>query len=971
MRKLLIICTLSLSGLCVRAQFHSYGEDASRHKWFSIKTPHNEIIFTEGNDSTARLYGEFLEKYRTDVSKVSGFAPRRQPVILHPENASAGFLTATAPTQTDVPVLPQGRWSVSYPLPEISAIHGLQKTANIQFGRENVFRPLSWFLGDIMPLAAKALYPDSWMLEGSAVMSANELVPGGYGRYGEFLNYYMAAFDAGDVRGYRWDRWMIGSPKHYTPDDASFGFLILSGLKNVYGNDHYLKDFLSYYSRRPYDIFVGSAVNRKVSGDKFKTVLFRNIIDYHRTRYNQDILSRHPFSPYSDITAKPKGYTEYTSAAILPDRVIFAVKSGHGISPVLVRIDSSGRERSVSSFDGQSSRLVYSECHDRLFWSELRDDIRWKQKRINVIKYMNPENGMKRTLVSKGNYFNPCISPDGRLIAAVCGPAAGTTKISVIDPLSGKVVRELPVAPEGVTFNECAWSPEGIFASGVSNAGMAIYLYENESWTTIYGPLRQTIKNIVPSAGGELAFLCDKSGVFDLYALDEGKAGKLISTKYGAKDFVYNPYDKSFIYSRYDYLGHHLSRTADSCLFRIPASLLTTETASEPQSRKETARQGDNAVAENFSAPERYRKGFHLLRFHSWAPVYFDLDKIEKMSGSDIFEYAGIGAVVLTQNPLGTASGSAGYTFKPSPDRSGWLHGGHLDFTYSGWYPVIKGSFHINERIPYSFSISPSGNVVVKKLPGPHLSGNVDIYLPLSRNNSGRSFGIIPKLSVGLDNALFNGRLNYTTLFSTRLYWIKDKAEAEIYPEYGIGVEFGTFAGIPSDFNFHTDIKLNDTHYFHTYGYFPGILPDQGGKITATGHLKFNGNIYNPAMEMLPRGFKGYVIAPSFNPLRLYSFTLDYAVPVWLGDINISQLVYLNRLVITPHFDYMTARNPEMDIYSAGASLTLNFGRLIWAFNFEVGVDYSYNGSIRGGAAELLGFTPPKHRFSPVVKIGF
>ena len=95
MKKIIIILTILLLPMSVAAQFYVTGDDPGRLKWYSMDTDNFRIIYPEGNDSLARIYGTNLEKYRIPVSRTSGYLPGgpgklRMPVVLHTYNTSNG-----------------------------------------------------------------------------------------------------------------------------------------------------------------------------------------------------------------------------------------------------------------------------------------------------------------------------------------------------------------------------------------------------------------------------------------------------------------------------------------------------------------------------------------------------------------------------------------------------------------------------------------------------------------------------------------------------------------------------------------------------------------------------------------------------------------------------------------------------------------------------------------------------------------
>lgn len=983
--KLLLALTVLLCPQIINAQLSQTLQDPSYIRWNSIRAAGFTIIYPEGYDSLATDYARLFGHYGKAISGTSGFMPARIPVVLHPENAAWNFSISRFPSRIDLPVLPQGHLNFSRPVSELAVVNLSRKATHFQAARSNVFKPFTWMLGEFFPAAVLGLYPERWMLEGDAAVAASSLVPAGYGRYGEFLNYYMAAFDAGDVRGCKWDRWAIGSYRNHTPDLDAFGYMILSGIRTMYDKPDYTADYLTHISRRPYDIFYGSSLNKRITGGNLHRKTFRKIVDYHRDLYSAEQQLRAPFTVSSPVFPRKDGkYSSWSSTAVLPDGTLFSVLETMDKSACLIRISPDKDIERISSFPESCGRLVWSETAGRLYWSEIDSDWRWKQRQTNIIRYYDTASGKIRTLTSKINAFNPCVSPDGARIAAIYGPEPDKTSVIILDAWTGTGMDILPFPEDGVLFTECTWGEDGLYVSGVSDLGSSIYKAVADkdtgilSWQEILGPARCTIRNL-GTRDSLIVFSSDASGVFDLYQLenkgDGYEAFRLVSEKYGARDFVFDGSGKKLYFSRLDHLGYDLRETDSSGLFHIPASfgsIRKSEVEKELVQQERLAFSEDTDIANvEISAPRRYRKGLHLLRLHSWAPLYCNMERLSEIKGEKLYDYVSIGATVLSQNVLGTAYGNAGYCWRPDPDGSGRVHGGHLSFTYAGWYPVIEGSFFINDRLSWNYTLAEDGTVTRAPHKGPSLAGKLDIYVPLSKETGGRTLNFLPQVSWEIDNSRYNGLLNHSVTTSAQFWLLRDMAKSEIFPRYGIGAETGIRMSYAAGSSRLPAIKLGGSWYFHMYGYFPGICSGQGGKIAVTTQMLLDKGIFNPAYAILPRGLEGTMVRDLYSPTFAALASFDYAIPIHLGDINITPLLYLNRMVITPHFDYGYSRYPQRHLCSAGSSVTFQFGRLVWAIPVELGVDYSYNFGTLFSMMNENGSRVIRHSIKPVIKISF
>ena len=404
-----------------------------------------------------------------------------------------------------------------------------------------------------------------------------------------------------------------------------------------------------------------------------------------------------------------------------------------------------------------------------------------------------------------------------------------------------------------------------------------------------------------------------------------------------------------------------------------------------------------------FSKPERYRKPLNILRFHSWAPLYFNYDRVRNLSGDLTYETASAGATALFQNSLGTAWGSVGYSFHKDPfagvykDGSHkYRHSGHILFTYSGLYPVFEFSadFNDNAAIQYSRLITEIRGHVKEQVVGllldkPSFQGSVKVYIPFNFSSGGWSSGFIPQISYAGSNDLFNkslldlskngifavpdkseeyhkGKNVYmqTLRASVRGYALRPVPASGTFPRFGIGAEAG----------YSTRIMMDDLYsasaYCYAYGYLPGITLTQGLKLTARYQHQFRAELRREnAISVAPRGFENssaeYIIRNlSYDHLKL---TADYAIPLWFGDISfLSPVAYIKNFEITPHFDYtmfsLGKGLTDGGLFSAGASIVAKLANLLWIpYDCSIGITASYNGGPSFNVIKNSGYPMDNH----------
>jgi len=992
-----IITICLLIPLSLKAQFYVSGDDPGHIRWYKIEMPHFRIIYPEGLDSLAIRYGKALEHYRMPESWSIGMVPGecqwgKTPVILHAYTGMANGSVTWTPKRMELYTV-QDAYSPD-PMPWIDnlAIHESRHLAQLQFGYRKWFKPFSFLLGEMFPGALSGLYPNLALLEGDAVATETALSNSGRGRSADFLNYYMMAFSNGDYRN--WYRWRYGSQRYYAPDHYALGYLTVAGMRYTYGDATYSKRYYDYVVSHPLHIGDMQKTIKAGSGKKFKTA-FDGIQHSFNDVWNSEMASRAPFIDTMQVVETPSRFTSYEGSAFGDDG-LYSIKESLKSSPRLVRIMPNGKEKSLGPFSSYCSNLSYSPSANSLYWSENRPDPRWSMKSYSVIMSRNLADGKTRTLKSGGRYFNPSASADGSKIAITEYPIAGGSKILIIDESDGSLKNTLAI-PDSLQAVQTAWIEDCLFFSAISSNGFGLYKTypaKAELPEIVLKPQPVRIQNL-KSSGKRLLFACDRTGVNEIYAIDPDGSGRLVqltNTRYGAKDFSFNSKGDTLYYSMMTPSGRLVFKTpADSLadkpvsysqIHKYPVAEKLSSQEAELEKGAESFENGD----ETEPSPQRYRKIPHIPNFHSWAPIYFNIDNIQGESHDYDFQEASAGATALFQNSLSTASGFIGYSLHEDPDGSGKMrNSGHLKFNYSGLYPIIEASLDINDRNAYRYTremVSYRGYEIRKTYreisETPYLHTSLLAYIPFDFSRGGWSRGLIPQLRyqisndrydnstayndydgcfflatpVGSDQGVFPTMLRYESgknalmrKFTAILrgYSILPVANSQVYPSWGIGAEAG--------FNSRPGMTKSFTRsiFAYLYGYIPGITQVQGLRLTGTFQKQLDpeGRIRENYLETAPRGFANMSDVRNYLENRYpwqMKFTADYAIPIWAGDWSfLCPAIYVRNFVLYPHFDYSIYK--DGGLYSAGCTFAVHFSNFLWLpYDSTLGIINSFNG---------------------------
>ena len=998
MRKYIIISIMLLLPMVAGAQFYVTGDDPGRLRWYTLDTDNYRIIYPEGNDSLARVYGGNLEKYRVPVSRTTGYLPGgpgklRMPVVLHTWNTSNGSV-AWAPKRMDLFTIPSAYNPEPLPWEQMLSVHESRHITQMQFGMTGAMKPFNWFFGEMFNILVSILYPNISNMEGDAVIVETAFSDSGRGRTSDFLNYYRVALDNGLERS--WFQWRFPSQRNYSPSYYSLGYLTIGGIRHFYNFPDYMDKAYHSVAQRPYNVTTFRTLAKKAAGMKKWNDVFSEIADTMNVIWKAEADARAPYIPMETVTKEPRLYTEYTSNIFIGND-LYSVKSGHLDVPVLVR-NREGKEERISTFPLQSGRLKFQG--NRIFWSETLPDERWSMQTRSKIRFMQGNlaggkavwSGDRSLSDADRLLYNPAPSDDGKYIACVEYLIEGGSALVVLDSYDGSEI-SVSAAPDGLQLVETAWIGDEIYATGITEGGYGIYRIADGMFETVLEAAPVMVKDF-GTYGDELVFTCDRTGVNELYHFDP-QSKKLVqktSIRHGGESFAYSPDGEWLYFSAHTVKGKLLHRTpVDSLLernadFRKRHEYILAEALTKQEQEAAAKAYDCNEEPEfsgNFSEPVRYRKFPHMFNVHSWAPVYVNVNRIMNMSFDQIYEAASLGATGIIQNRLSTATGEFGYSAHKDPyNKSVWRHSGHARLTYTGLYPVIEASVDFNDRAARQYNVKgqllDNGSMLTlysKGLSSPSLKGTFKTYIPFNLSSGGWYRGIIPQLSYSITNDYMNNALIVTSqkykdgygtiggdVFvgsdhgknhlmqymngSIRMYTMQGTSNSCVYPRWGIGLEVGGWA------NLNAPKYFSPMGYAYMYGYLPGFMRSQGIKLTAMYQTKLNKASFGQnIVNVLPRGFgraaslQSSLTVEAQSMLRL---TADYAIPIYIGDISLlKNFLYIKRLTVTPHFDYtfINGKYSLEGLWSAGANVGFDLESVAWiAWPCSVGVTMSYNG---------------------------
>lgn len=1010
------LSALLLFTISAHAQIYSSGEDQGSLKWRTFRTKEFQLIYPDGLDSLAHQYAHTLEYYRRAVGRSIGVEPNQRyrkpmPVILH-QDISGNGMVAWAPHRMELYTGPDAFSPDAMEWMTNLGIHESRHVAQMQMGRSRTgYKIFNTFFGEGLPGLMSGLYPGPHFLEGDAVVAETGLTDKGRGRSADFLEYYMAAFSEGDMRD--WHRWRYGSYKYFTPDYYKLGYLTIAGTRSLYDAPTFSADYFSNISSSKllFPMFVMNKTLKETSGMKLKKT-WKAIAAAQDSIWRENMAARGPFTEAQQVTASHKRFTEYQGTTKLGEE-LFTIQYGINTGYRLAKIDKDGEIRIQRPFSGRTSSLMASEATGRIYWSETTPDLRWTLKESSRIRYIDAGRRRIHTLTNKGKLYNPAPSPDGSVIAAADYPTRGGSAIRIISATDGHDI-SVHRAPDSLQVVESAWLDGHLFATAISPAGFGIYDVDN-GYTTLLAPQPTKIKQLRSGRDG-LYFVSDRLGVNELYRIgSDGRVFQMTNNKLGASEFVLSG----------DSLYFSALTAGERAIYKEKMAQARevdyTERYRHPFAEKISEQERQLAAADlrpqekiEYSEPKDYHKLPHLFRFHTWTPLYTDVDAISDLSFETIMNEAGYGAMGMFQNSLGTAVGSIGYSLNPvAPSElttKKYINALHARFTYSGRFPVFELKLDVSDKGArdyhirrVSFNPQRSSNSMTGVINEDRLSvsGSAKVYIPFNFSSGGWSRGIIPQVSLSMSNdfvnttivdhryvnmvgekgsgaAFFAGTIDgHTVPFSkltanVRGYAMTSIPHSNAYPRWGIGAETG--ASLRPGM---TKILTPDV-YGYLYGYVPGILPSHGIRMSLMTQYQMDAIFREMYAIVVPRGFLDMSNINKYIQARYpahMKLSVDYSLPLinldWSG---LGPVAYVKNIELRPHFDISTYGGSGIykgcGLFSVGSEMAFNLGNLAWIpYDTRIGVSYSYNG---GNAWENMiknGASLERHRIEFIFSV--
>ncbi len=936
------------------AQFFTYGNDPSSVNWSQIRSEHFKMIFPTGMDSLAREYLTSMENLRPAVTMPMRIDPDPIPVVLHPFTNASNGCVSWAPKVVNLITSPDPYDATPDPWVNQLVSHEMRHIAQTQHYTRGLFSYLYYGLGEQSAGLAMGLFSSTKFLEGDAVISETEVLGTGRGRSASFFMYPRALYLEGKY--WNWEQSTMGSYHYNSINPYAIGYMMLAEETLRSGDPYYGGKFFKNKAHM-HDItkYLGPR-------EEWKYPAQDSLIDgtqrYFATLWRDDMRKRGEQSPYERISHQMELYCDYTSAVPVRDSIsllngsLIAVKQGLEYACELVSISPYGNESHLEYHNQIGSKL--SDIRDgRVYWSETVYHNAASLENFSEIRYYDLRSNKSGSLTRGTKYFNPAVSPDGKFIAVSEYHTAGGTSLVLISSKDGSVVASCP-APEKGQILETCFCTDTLYATVVADDGVGIYSIPISSvidggWKCAVQCQKSEIRNL-RSCGNGLYFAGDLDGVMNIYWFDPQTSGlkKLTNSRFGAASPYVDGLGGMLYYSEFNTEGYHLAKASNKDLKWADASF---DKPHRYKVAEELTAQYDGVFAgmaadcgdyyDTKAYPtEKYDKLRNAFHIHSWAPLYYNVDRIMDMSGDHYYDLASLGATAYSQNELGTVVAMAGYGYHKG------FHSLHGKVTAKVRDFDVEAALDFNDRKRMVSEQMTEDEEASKPVSTnmPYFKASLTVDYPYNLYGGGWQSAVIPIAQLSFSNDIrrfpsvdggeVEDYLSGDLRFGARYYKMLPVPKSAIFPRWGFSVS--AYEQLPLA----SGGRFAPLSYLGAYCYLPGFTQTQGVRLSMSlqrQYTSYGSRVLSNSIATMPRGCSKY--QPSSDYAKV---TADYAFPVWLNDFCLPRVLYVKRMQVIPFFDLAFDRNPFNERFvfgSIGSDITFDINLLR--------IDYEMNAGLR------------------------
>jgi hypothetical protein len=912
------------------AQYYQTGTEPFNTKW-KIKRYNNiRLIFPENaeNISNNYLWALNLADSINDTDYREG--DKRIDVVLHPNSVLSNGFVSWAPRRMELITQPSpdGEALMWY---KNLAIHEMRHVKQMYSLRRGTFRILSWLLGEqAVGLASGIINP--WIFEGDAVWAETSYSYAGRGRSASFFKHYYTHSVTNQKR-YTYDKWMLGSYKHYIPNHYAFGYQMVKYINESNGSSA-IPNTYRFVGRFPFTIFP------TYLGLKFQTGLSRKRI-FKRAFAHNDSIWKNDFNNHPNIILPAKRYESFKNFKYpypINDSITLVYVESIKTTPFFAYLYKNGKFKKIKSIGYLIGKPTFTDS--LILWAEYKPHPRWEYKNQTEIKIFNLKTKELAT-IGNGRYFSPVFYNKRKLIYCISYNDNGSFSLLGLNR-TGKVISTYDFSPD-VEIQEITIDQDkgNIYGICVTETGKKLFKIDsNNEFSIIFDAKYNDLRSI--SYGNSSLFFSLTNGYTEnIYQFDLKD-----SILYSIKNLPVNstfpfPYKNGIVFSGYSPKGYRVAKNEISLSNRlivdsiplynqiVKANNLTINQTPIPI----------KASSKDYSGVKT------LINVHSWFPFYvmpIDENTIS-IDGNSIVP----GFSVLSQNLKGTSILNAGYGYDQT-------HLYYISYTYRGFWPIVKFNIEQSNNSATLYRVTqsyPTFRDYQKRfsttiiLPYTFKNGLYNSYAQVF-NKFEYSNSYIYKESI---DAYRSGL--YTNELGVYYQNLRRMAHRDLYPRYGIQV-IGGVISTPWDYS-----NLGNLWYGKGVIYLPGIFRNNSLRITGQFQEQDVKYFYlNNKFNMI----RGYNDFPS---VKFAGISLDYSTPVLYPDLTLSSIAYVKRISINLFADFASNRYKTLinnsivtldeNLQSSGFDILIDFHLFRTWYPFRLKITQGFMGKERASFSNI------------------
>lgn len=960
----LIICSFLYLEVCSQTVMDN---NPPGLRWQQVNTPNFRVLFPRGFETQATRVANTLEHMHKAEARTLGSSPRKISVILQNQSATSNGFVSILPRRSEFFTMPPQDYNFvgTNDWLDLLASHEYRHVVQYQHATRGFNRAIYYLFGSTTLAGMAQAAAPQWFWEGDAVATETAFTPSGRGRIPNFDLVMRTNFLEG--RTFNYHKQYLRSYKHNIPDHYVLGYHMVSYLRRKTGDPEIWGKITARAWNVPFIPFAFSNAIHNKTG-LYVTDLYNEMAADLKKEWQQgvDKLTLTTFSKVHLRTSKR--YTDYLYPQVTHEGDVVAMKRGIGDIEKFILLKD-GKEKKLFTPGFVNDAGMLSVSHSKIAWSEYGYDPRYGVKNYSLIKVYDYKLKRKRVIGGKHERLSGAsLSPDGKQLVAVRSGVDYKNTLLLIDANTGMTIKEFQ-NPENYFYAMPRWNDTGkkIVVLKTSKAGKTISVIDVDSGSS-NDVLPVTQENVGHPVmyGKHLFFNSPVWGIDNIYEfnLETNTRYQVTSSKYAAYNPSVSADGKTIYYNEQTRDGLDVVKIPfDESAWKVfNTTTLSPDNFYDHLVEQEGRPHLLDSVPQTSLPVTKYSTLKGVINPYNWGPYVSN-------------DLAQINIGVTSRDILSTTSITAGYLYDINEGTFSWNAG----LSYQGLYPILDLDVLAGNR---ETEETDFGNSV--KFTWDEVTAEGGLRIPLQLTNSKYSRSLSIGNAVGFTKTsafestvtrggtvIYRGPERVTVAYDTLLFLYKDQLNDGnlLYNNFNFSF-YNLLKRSRRDFLSRWGQTLNVDLLNTPYGsdfegrllavrstlYFPGLFKhhflytrlgyQESLQGTETNLYTFRNKLSKPRGHSYPADEK------------FFSFSANYALPVWYPDIAIGPLLNIQRIKANFFYDYGKGKGKQYyykidsnsiyystsnEIYqSVGVETTFDFNIMRFLPKFEVGFRSTY-----------------------------